>query len=76
MDDLITLFCLFVLFIFCILISIAVPLGVGSHYATLSSSDKILAVKWNAILSALTPWICTLPKFAIITTLKRILNCK
>lgn len=62
------------LLVFCILLSVAVQYGVGKHYVTLSDRRKVEAVKWNAILSALTPWMCTLPKFAIITTLKRILN--
>lgn len=74
MDDFITLFCLLVLFVFCVLMSAALPYGVGKHFAALSDANKVKALKWNAILSALTPWICTLPKFAIIMTLKRILN--
>lgn len=73
-DDFITLACLAVLLLFCILLSIATQYGIGQHYATLSASNQVQALKWNAVLSAITPWICTLPKFAIITTLTRILN--
>lgn len=74
MDDFITLFCLLVLFVFCVLISAALPFGVGKHFVTLSAADKVNALKWNTILNSITPWICTLPKFAIVMTLKRILN--
>lgn len=73
-DDFITGGCLLMLLIFCILLSVAVQYGVGKHYVTLSDHTKVQAVMWNAILSGLTPWMCTLPKFAIVTTLKRILN--
>ncbi|KAI3398940.1 hypothetical protein diail_8263 [Diaporthe ilicicola] len=73
-DDFITGGCLLMLLVFCILLSVAVQYGVGKHYVTLSDRTKVQAVMWNAILSGLTPWMCTLPKFAIITTLKRILN--
>lgn len=74
MDDFITLFCLLVLFVFCVLISAALPYGVGKHFVTLSATDQVKALKWNVILNSITPWICTLPKFAIVMTLKRILN--
>ncbi|POS69198.1 hypothetical protein DHEL01_v212408 [Diaporthe helianthi] len=73
-DDFITGGCLLMLLVFCILLSVAVQDGVGKHYVTLSDHAKLQAGMWNAILSGLTPWMCTLPKFAIITTLKRILN--
>ncbi|KAJ0109056.1 hypothetical protein J7T55_002248 [Diaporthe amygdali] len=73
-DDFITGGCLLMLLVFCILLSVAVQYGVGKHYVTLSDRRKVEAVMWNAILSGITPWMCTLPKFAIVTTLKRILN--
>ncbi|CAN8101953.1 unnamed protein product [Discula destructiva] len=73
-DDFITLASLLVLLLFCVLLSVARQFGVGKHYDTLSAADKINSLEWNAILSAVTPWICTLPKFAIIATLQRILN--
>lgn len=73
-DDFITLACLIVLFLFCILVTVAHEYGSGKHYVTLSAADQVQAIKWNAVLLAVTPWICTLPKFAIITTLSRILN--
>lgn len=74
MDDFITLSCLLFLLVFCILLSVSLPFGVGKHYATLSDANKVAALHWNVVLNALTPWICTLPKFAIIMTLRRILN--
>lgn len=73
-DDVITLACLSLFFIFCILLSVSLPCGVGQHYETLSAVNQVQSLKWNAILNAITPWMCTLPKFAIIATLKRILN--
>lgn len=62
------------LFLFCVLISAALPSGIGRHFDTLSPADQVRSLRWNAVLNAVTPWICTLPKFAIITTLRRILN--
>ncbi|KAF3766873.1 hypothetical protein M406DRAFT_327988 [Cryphonectria parasitica EP155] len=73
-DDFITVGCLLVLLTFCILLSIALPFGVGQHYQTLSAATQAQALKWNAILNAATPWLCTLPKFAIVSTLERILS--
>lgn len=73
-DDVITLACLSLFFIFCVLLSVFLPYGVGKHYETLSAVNQVQSLKWNAILNAITPWMCTLPKFAIIATLKRILN--
>ncbi|KAJ4385727.1 hypothetical protein N0V93_010157 [Gnomoniopsis smithogilvyi] len=73
-DDFITLACLIVLFLFCILVTVAHEHGTGEHFASLSALDQVQSLKWSAILLAVTPWICTLPKFAIITTLSRILN--
>lgn len=69
-----TLACLVVILIFCILLIFGHNYGVGQHYATLSPVNKIEALKWGAILNAVTPWMCTLPKFAIVMTLKRILD--
>lgn len=74
LDDLATVGCLLALLVFCILLSVAAVSGVGKHYATLSATARIEALKWNTILTAATPWICTLPKFAIIMTLSRILT--
>lgn len=72
-DDFITLASLLVLLLFCILLTVSLPFGVGRHYNTLSASHKIESLRWNVILNCITPWICTLPKFAIISTLQRIL---
>lgn len=69
-----TLACVGVLGLFTILLTVAVPYGVGRHYASLSPADQVASLKWNAVLNAATPWMCTLPKFAIIMTLKRILD--
>lgn len=73
MDDFMTLACVAVVGVFSLLLTLALPSGVGRHYNTLSSAQKVDSVRWNAILSAVTPWLCTLPKFAIIMTLRRIL---
>lgn len=62
------------LLLFCILLTASRPFGVGQHYSTLSGSNKIESLRWNVILNCVTPWICTIPKFAIISTLQRILN--
>lgn len=69
-----TLACLLVIFIFCVLLSVGHGFGVGKHFATLSATNKIEALKWGAVLNAITPWMCTLPKFAIVMTLQRILD--
>lgn len=60
--------------IFCILLSIGHGYGVGQHYATLSAVNKVESLRWGAILNSITPWMCTLPKFAIVMTLSRILD--
>lgn len=73
-DDFITLVALSVLLLFCILLTVSRPFGVGKHYQTLSASNKIESLRWAVILTGITPWICTLPKFAIISTIQRILN--
>ena len=38
------------------------------------SPDIVQALKWNAIISSILIWSFSLPKFAIIAILKRILN--
>lgn len=69
-----TLACLLVIMIFCILLAVGHGYGVGRHFATLSATNQVESLRWGAILNAITPWMCTLPKFAIIMTLKRILD--
>lgn len=75
-DDFMTLACLLVIFLFCVLLSVAHEFGVGRHFATIPAEHKVDALRWVAILNAVTPWMCTLPKFAIVMTLKRILDFK
>lgn len=69
-----TLACLLVIFIFCVLLSAGHGFGVGKHFATLSATNKVEALKWGVVLNTITPWMCTLPKFAIVMTLQRILD--
>jgi hypothetical protein len=42
--------------------------------ATLSPSDQVMALKYNVIISSILIWVFSLPKFAIILILKRILE--
>lgn len=69
-----TLACLLVIFMFCVLLSVGHGFGVGKHFATIPAEHKVEALRWGAILNAVTPWMCTLPKFAIVMTLNRILD--
>ncbi|OBT56164.1 hypothetical protein VE04_02477 [Pseudogymnoascus sp. 24MN13] len=58
----------------CILVSIGSHHGLGRHMASLDPPDIMEALKWNAIISSILIWSFSLPKFAIIAILKRILD--
>lgn len=73
-DDGITVFCIVVMLVTCILITIGSHYGLGRHMADLPNEDIPKALKWNAIISSILIWTFSLPKFAIIAILKRILN--
>lgn len=74
MDDYITLGCLVVMMVTCILITIGSHYGLGRHMGTLPPENIIPALKYNVIVSAVLIWSFSLPKFAIISTLQRILE--
>jgi hypothetical protein len=74
MDDYITCGCLLVFLLTCILITEGSRHGLGRHMATLDPESIPLALKYNVIISAVLIWTFSLPKFAIISVLKRILN--
>ncbi|KAI1387335.1 uncharacterized protein F4822DRAFT_430091 [Hypoxylon trugodes] len=74
LDDYITIFCLILSLVVCILVTIASGYGLGKHASELSDDQKKHALKYNAIINAVLIWQFSLPKFAIIAILKRILN--
>lgn len=73
-DDYITMVCVAILLLTCILVSIGSHHGLGRHMASLDPPDIVEALKWNAIISSILIWSFSLPKFAIIAILKRILD--
>ncbi|KAK8097409.1 hypothetical protein PG984_016548 [Apiospora sp. TS-2023a] len=74
LDDGITVFCLVISLVSCILMTVARANGAGQHTWSLSDSQQVQAMKWNIILDSVVIWTFTMPKFAIICILKRILN--
>lgn len=74
LDDYITVFCLALSLVVCILVTIATDFGLGKHAYDLNLYEKTNALKYNAIINAVLIWQFSLPKFAIIAILKRILN--
>lgn len=73
-DDYITLACLVVFLITCIFITIGTGYGLGRHYATLPPKNVAPALKWNVVTNTILIWTFSLPKFALISTLQRILT--
>jgi hypothetical protein len=73
-DDAIALLCIIVLLITQILITIAATHGLGKHWDTLAPGEQILAMKYNTIVNASINWAFSLPKFAIIALLRKLLN--
>ncbi|KAM5346419.1 hypothetical protein ACJ41O_009424 [Fusarium nematophilum] len=73
-DDYITVFCVAVMLVTCVFVTIGSHHGLGRH---MEDIDPVLvpeALKWNAIISSVLIWTFSLPKFAIIAILKRILD--
>ncbi|KAH7377984.1 hypothetical protein BKA64DRAFT_698396 [Cadophora sp. MPI-SDFR-AT-0126] len=63
-----------ILLLTCILITIGSHHGLGRRTSTLEPEEIVQALKWNVIISSILIWSFSLPKFAIIATLKRILD--
>lgn len=74
MDDYITVFCVVVMLITCILITVGTQYGLGRKMEAIDPPLIPRALKWNVIISSVLIWTFSLPKFAIIAILKRILN--
>lgn len=74
LDDYITTVCVAILLLTCILVTIGSHYGLGRHMVSLEPADIVQALKWNVIISSILIWSFSLPKFAIIAILKRILN--
>ncbi|KAL5087400.1 hypothetical protein Trisim1_007800 [Trichoderma cf. simile WF8] len=74
LDDLVTFVCLVILIVSCICSSIGISYGLGRREDTLEPDQLEQAIKWNAIINAVVIWSFSLPKFAIIAILKRILD--
>ncbi|KAH9900232.1 hypothetical protein F4778DRAFT_166077 [Xylariomycetidae sp. FL2044] len=74
LDDYITLFCLVLSFVVTVLITIGGDHGLGRHSDTLSDQELATALKYNVVINAILIWQFSLPKFAIVAILKRILN--
>ncbi|OTB05751.1 hypothetical protein M426DRAFT_319430 [Hypoxylon sp. CI-4A] len=73
-DDWITMLCLVVAYVDCIFTTIGISYGLGKHYATLDPADAVQALRWSIIASTVNVWVFSLPKFAIVAILKRILD--
>lgn len=74
LDDIITVFCWLVFLVTCILITIGSSHGLGRHMNTLEPEQILEALKYNVIISSVLIWAFSLPKFAIVALLKRIIN--
>ena len=74
MDDYITVFCVVVMLVTCILITIGTQYGLGRRMEAIDPPLIPRALKWNVIISSVLIWTFSLPKFAIIAILKRILD--
>ncbi|KAI1099514.1 hypothetical protein F4804DRAFT_321753 [Jackrogersella minutella] len=74
LDDYITIFCLILSLVVSILITIATGYGLGKHSYELDDQQRTTALKYNVFINAILIWQFSLPKFAIIAILKRILD--
>ncbi|KLU81780.1 hypothetical protein MAPG_00861 [Magnaporthiopsis poae ATCC 64411] len=75
MDDYITAVCFFIFAITCVLVTVAHSYGSGRHMKDIHPQENVKeALKWNVISSAVLIWTFSLPKFAVIATLQRILD--
>ncbi|KAJ3545900.1 hypothetical protein NM208_g2281 [Fusarium decemcellulare] len=73
-DDYITIFCILVMLVTCIFVTIGSHYGLGRRMEDIDPKLIPEALKWNSIISAVLIWTFSLPKFAIIAILKRILD--
>nr|CEG02869.1 unnamed protein product [Fusarium pseudograminearum CS3487] len=73
-DDFITAFCVIVMLVTCIMITIGTHHGLGRRLDDIDPTLIPGALRWNVIISSVLIWTFSLPKFAIIATLKRILD--
>ncbi|GKU06342.1 integral membrane protein [Fusarium langsethiae] len=73
-DDFITAFCVVVMLVTCIMITIGTHYGLGRRLEDIDPTLIPGALRWNVIISSVLIWTFSLPKFAIIATLKRILD--
>lgn len=74
LDDLITVGCVLILLLTCILVTLGTAAGLGQHTVDLDPAMVAPALKYNVIISAVLIWSFSMPKFAIIAILKRILS--
>lgn len=74
LDDLIIVLCTVVLLLSCIVVHMGAINGLGRRSATLEPHEAVEAMKWNVIIGSILIWSFSLPKFAIIAILRRILN--
>ncbi|KAI1081063.1 hypothetical protein F5B20DRAFT_569915 [Whalleya microplaca] len=74
LDDYITVVCLAVFLATCILVTIGSHYGLGRHFTNVPPENKMQAMRYNVIISSVLIWTFSMPKFAFIATLKRILN--
>lgn len=74
LDDLVTLICLLIVLVACILGTVAAGWGLGKHFDSLNEEHQVQSMKYNAIIDAVVIWGFSTPKFAIVCLLKRILN--
>ncbi|ETS81261.1 hypothetical protein PFICI_06263 [Pestalotiopsis fici W106-1] len=74
LDDLITIFCWILFLITCVLVTITVSHGLGKHMSALSPEQITESLHWNVISNSVAIWVFSLPKFAIVALLRRILT--
>ncbi|KAI2473809.1 hypothetical protein F4781DRAFT_3920 [Annulohypoxylon bovei var. microspora] len=73
-DDWIVILCLIVAYVDCAFATIGINYGLGRHIAVLDPADAVEALRWSVIASTVNVWVFSLPKFAIVAILKRILD--
>lgn len=74
LDDFISIVCVLVMFASGIAISVGTAAGVGQHTQVLTPDERVQAMKCVVIMNFFIVWAFSLPKFAIIALLRRILR--
>lgn len=74
LDDAITVLCLALALAACIVMTLSSTHGLGGHAGTLSRDELDTALWWNGATGSVLVWVFTVPKFAIIAILQRILQ--